>query len=421
LNVYLVSDTASSINKAVAGSTPASSLFFDKADDVTEGLYGQLGSHYLLGQINYSATQQPGAYTAYNLTNLDATGVSLLQASLNSNGTTPFRIVVTPADRTVAAEWVGSNATVGLQSPIIRVNYHAAPAVVPPWLAAGSAATWAGGTLTVTGNATIIADPAAYGDHPNIVGTVGAAQLYIQPAATGFVNVGNITLSGGAGIDVVSVGRGRTHFNHNTLVVDSISGSVPTVSIDSSSKLNLEDNDLIVQNGGDADYNGAGGIYALAYEGRGGAAAAGAGNGTWTGNGITSSAAAADDANQGFEHTQLVVAVNGEIANGSYATWQAGTSILNLGANDIIVKYTYTGDNTLDGAVDGNSAGIFQLFFGNSGDPSLMTEGDLGYEGSVSGNDAGIFQLVFGNGTVNGDGSTLNGNALGGAAANAQL
>jgi len=85
------------------------------------------------------------------------------------------------------------------------------------------------------------------------------------------------------------------------------------------------------------------------------------------------------------------------------------------------VKYTYTGDNTLDGAVDGNSAGIFQLFFGNSGDPSLMTEGDLGYEGSVSGNDAGIFQLVFGNGTVNGDGSTLNGNALGGAAANAQL
>jgi hypothetical protein len=73
----------------------------------------------------------------------------------------------------------------------------------PAWLAAGSAATWdaASKSLTVTGAASIVADPGA--DEPNIVASGPGAHLTIAPAVVpSDVHLGGITLANGAAITV---------------------------------------------------------------------------------------------------------------------------------------------------------------------------------------------------------------------------
>ncbi len=229
-------------------------------------------------------------------------------------------------------------------------------AALPAWLSPSSAATWDAGTetLTVNGAATIIADPGT--DSPKIVENGSAAQLTISPTTVGFVNLGGVTLTNGASITVPSVGASRTHTNHNVIVIDAVNGTPGTFSIDATSKFDLVDNDLILQDGGAA---GAAAVQALATTGRDYP------NDDWTGNGLTSSAAAAQFANNGYENTLLAVALNGDLPLGAFASWQAGASTLTLGANDVIVKYTYNGDFNLDGKVDASDVTILGAFFGN--------------------------------------------------------
>ena len=66
---------------------------------------------------------------------------------------------------------------------------------------------------------------------------------------------------------------GRSHPNHNVLVVGTVAGSAPTLSIDSLSTLNVQDNDLIVHHGNLTNIN------TLIQQGRD------AGNWDGTGNG----------------------------------------------------------------------------------------------------------------------------------------
>ncbi|MDR3660266.1 MAG: hypothetical protein P4L86_07680, partial [Mycobacterium sp.] len=303
-----------------------------------------------------------------------------------------------------ASPIVISSSTESSSNPILGITpLTLTVASQPSWLAPGSAATWNASTktLSVTGSATIIGDPGS--DSPTIVASGVSAQLTIQPATVGFVHLGGIRLTAGASITVPSVGTGRTHTNHNVIVLDSLGGSVPTFSIDGTSKFDLVDNDLIIQNGGSELST----IQVAANAARDVAAGGGAG-GTWDGtSGLTSSAAAAAAASNGYEYTTLGIAVNGNLPNGSYATWPAGTSTLTLGANDVIVKYTYNGDFTLDGTVDDNGAGILALDYAPAQSGQDFSGGDMNGDGYVDDTDAGLFALQYGLGT----GGT-NGNAL---------
>ncbi|MGO9468335.1 MAG: endonuclease/exonuclease/phosphatase family protein [Isosphaeraceae bacterium] len=264
---------------------------------------------------------------------------------------------------------------------------------LPAWLAPGSAVNWNSSTktLTVTGAATIIADPGS--DSPNIVASGTAANLTINPAIIGFVNLGGITLTDGASITVQSVGASRTHTYHNVIVLDSNGTSVPTFSIDSSSKLDLQDNDMIIENGGSELST----VQGLAQTG------ADYPNNDWTGDGLTSSVAESNDANQGYEQTLLAVALNGSLPSGPFTSWQAGSGMLALGPNDVIVKYTYNGDFNLDGMVDDSDAGLLSAFYAPGvpyGAPGTAFEyGDTNGDGYVDDSDAGLFGVLYGLGT----------------------
>ncbi|MGB7159971.1 MAG: Ig-like domain-containing protein [Tepidisphaeraceae bacterium] len=266
---------------------------------------------------------------------------------------------------------------------IDNFSLSAGPAVgLPAWVAPGSVATWDAGThtLNVTGAATIIADPGV--DVPIINATGASAVLTIDPASDQRIHVGGLNLTGGATATVTSLGGARTATNHRVLVVP---GSA--LSIDGTSQLDLTDNDLIVKNGN-----------ALTVEGLAFASRNVAGGGSWDGtNGITSSTAAAEFIANGLEITSLGVLRNGDNVNGAFTTF-AGESVTE---NDVLVKYTYAGDFTLDGQVNGDDEGILGLFYDNgASNEHHWFDGDLTGNGTVDADDEGLLGLLFGNGTA---------------------
>jgi uncharacterized repeat protein (TIGR03803 family) len=280
----------------------------------------------------------------------------------------------------------------------------------PAWLATDSQASWdpTAHTLTVTGPSTIIADPGS--DEPNIIASGSAAQLKVQLATSPTdVHVGGISLSNGAGMQVVSVGAGRTHANHNVLVVGTLgTANNPTFAIDATSKLDLSDNDLVLHVGssdanGTAAYNS---IYALAKSGRHGDPATP--DGTWDGVGLDSSAATAVFNAQGYEQVALGVVDNNQLAFGSFSKWTVGSASESLGANDVIVKYTYVGDYALEGMVGGDNAGILQVEYdhGASNTHNWATGSSL-WDGLADDNEAGVFQIQYGLGTGGKNGPQL--------------
>jgi hypothetical protein len=216
-------------------------------------------------------------------------------------------------------------------------------------------------------------------------------------------HLAGITLTGGAQATVQSLGSARTHSNHNVLVIGALgSSSDPTFSVDSSSKLDLNDNDLIVHTGS-SDSNGANEyatVQGLATTGRNPASGApGNPDGQWNGNGLSSSAANAADAAAGYEKIGLAVVVNSTLAE-PVSSWQVGSFNETLGANDIIVKYDYLGDYNLEGSVNADDAGILQIEYdnGKSKTHSWATGSSMG-NGLADANEAGLFQIQYGLGT----------------------
>ncbi|HEY2589583.1 MAG TPA: choice-of-anchor tandem repeat GloVer-containing protein [Tepidisphaeraceae bacterium] len=288
------------------------------------------------------------------------------------------------------------------ESPPYAQTVQGGVAPPPAWLAAGSQASWDPSTytLTVTGSAVINADPGA--DEPNIVESGAAAQLVIQPTISPTdIHIGGVSLSNGAKLQVASVGSGRTHANHNVLVVGTAgSATDPTFSIDATSKLDLSDNDLVLHVGssdanGTAAYNN---VFAQAKIGRHGDAATP--DGTWNGNGLDSSAATAVFNAQGYEQVALGVVDNNQLAFGSFSKWTVGSASESLGANDVIVKYTYVGDYALEGMVGDDNAGILQVEYdhGATNTHNWATGSSL-WDGLADDNEAGVFQIQYGLGT----------------------
>jgi hypothetical protein len=227
---------------------------------------------------------------------------------------------------------------------------------LPAWLsAAGAAASWNSQTkaLTVTGAATIAADPAA--DQPAVTVSGAAGVLTIDPIAATVVNLGSLTISNGARATLAAHGAG----NIRALVVTG------NPNIDATSTLDLTDNAMVVRNGTVA------GVQA--------AIAAGYQNG-WQGlGGITSGTVAVDPGG----HTALGYASNAELAKTIFA------GVTGLTANDVLVKYTYHGDADLSGNV---TLDDFTLFLGGyQGSGTTWIRGDFDYGGLVTLDDFALF------------------------------
>ena len=122
--------------------------------------------------------------------------------------------------------------------------------------------------------------------------TGSGTSLIIAPTdGSLLVHIGGLSVQGGAIADVSAVAA-RSHTNHRVLVIGKVNqATAPTFSISSTSKLNLESNDMIVHGGNDGTSDLAA-VQAAAAVGRN-VAPGGIFNGTWTGNGLTSSTAAA--------------------------------------------------------------------------------------------------------------------------------
>lgn len=189
---------------------------------------------------------------------------------------------------------------------------------------------------------------------------------------------------------VIDLSLTRTHSHHEVLVIGSNGGPAPTFSVDSinGSKLDLTSNDLVVHNGSLA------GVQAFARTGRN------AGN--WLGNGLTSAAAANQDNLDGLETVQLGVVLNSDLPV-TLGSWAVGAASEPLGSNDIIVKYTYTGDFNLDGQVTRADSAIFGLYYDSGASTgNEWAFGDTNGDGLLNRADSSLFGLVYGNGTASG-------------------
>jgi uncharacterized repeat protein (TIGR03803 family) len=108
----------------------------------------------------------------------------------------------------------------------------------------------------------------------------------------------------------------------------------------------------------------------------------------WTGNGITSTTAAADSTHL----TALGVIQNNQ--SGSALFTAANTFDGTVpGAGDVLVKYTYYGDANLDGKVDGSDYSPIDNGYLNH--LTSWFNGDFNYDGAINGSDYTLIDNAF--------------------------
>jgi hypothetical protein len=256
------------------------------------------------------------------------------------------------------------------------------PPVLPAWLSPASQATWDDNAklLTVTGAATVVADPGA--DDPAVVASGAGAVITIAPTSAADLRVrfGSLQLSNGATATLASLGGSRTPTHHRVLLVDGSAG----LSIDANSTLDLTDNDLVV------DYAAAGNNPAASVEAM---AAAGHNGGNWQGKRITSSTAAAPASAGNFA---VAVADNATLTN-KFGDGTGGKPLfagfMAVDDTSVLVKYTHRVDLDLSGTLNANDAITFSTNF--NGGAAHFSAGDLDYDTLYTPNDAILFATFY--------------------------
>ena len=112
-------------------------------------------------------------------------------------------------------------------------------------------------------------------------------------------------------------------------------------------------------------------------------------SGAWNGNGITSSAAAANSTHStavGFGSAATILGLSGSAT----ATFDGQT----VDASSLLVKYTWNGDANLDGKVNTSDFMTLASNFGGSG--KLWQGGDFNYDGVVNALDFNAIASDFG-------------------------
>ena len=305
-----------------------------------------------------------------------------ISQSVTSGQTVTFTVAVL-APGAVTYQWMDGTTPVGTNSPTLTLtsaqvansgsytciitnssgsttsNVATLVVTLPSWLATGSVVNWNSttGVLTVTGAATIIANPGTA--EPNIVASGSAAQLSFQSTTGTQFQIGGLSLTNGASATVVSLGTARSVTNFNVLVVGLAGASVaPTFTIDPTSTLNMTDNDLIVLYGsGNSPYAAIRSEIAQAYDGA-----------AWDKPGLTSSAAKSNPSTYGLGYAEASAL--------GLSTFDGVT----LGGNAVLVKFTVVGDANLNGKVD---LGDYDTVLSNFGSAGNWTSGNFDFSGTV--------------------------------------
>jgi hypothetical protein len=226
----------------------------------------------------------------------------------------------------------------------------------PAWLSPRSIATWNTSThiLTVTGAAAIIADPGS--DEPIVEASGSAAVITLDPSSGTDIHLGGLSLTDGASATVTSLGSARTVSNYHLLVIGT-SGTTPTYTIDTTSTLDLADNDMVILYGSSSPLSSVSAELTQAYDGGG-----------WDKPGLTSSTA---------RGSAGVTALGyGEASALGVTTFDG----LALGGNAVLVKYTLVGDTQLRGSV---GIGDYDTVLSSFGTAQGWTGGDFHYGGVV--------------------------------------
>ncbi len=231
------------------------------------------------------------------------------------------------------------------------------------WFSGNAGATsWdaATNTLTVTGVASIVAEPGPE-VAPNVSVTGPSAVLTIAPSTGRTVTLQSLALANGASATLPAGGARKT------LVV---SGSF---SINSGARFDLADQSMILRGGG----SGASGLAGVQA-----AIAAGFNSGNWNGLGLVSSAAANDPART----TALGVATAADISRTSFA------GVSDLAPTDVLVRYTYYGDTDLSGVTTLDDFTLFLSGYqSQAADKKTWAFGDFDYSGLVTLDDFTLF------------------------------
>ncbi|HEY7088119.1 MAG TPA: VCBS repeat-containing protein [Tepidisphaeraceae bacterium] len=211
-----------------------------------------------------------------------------------------------------------------------------------------------GGNWSTAGNWSPLGVPIA----SDFVVNISGKSVILSASAT----VASLTLTDGASLAVTSNG-GRVL-------------RTSALSIDGNSKLDLNDNALIL------DYIGASPASVIR-----GYLTSGRNGGTWNGPGLASSSA-----------TAAPRRALGYADNTSFATPRTSFAGQSVDATSILIKYTYVGDADLDGDTDGVDIGSWAINFTGelSGTgSSVWSRGDWDYDGDVDGVDAGLWATAF--------------------------
>ena len=259
---------------------------------------------------------------------------------------------------------IGIGMNVGLTTDLLGDAVPATPDLGayehrPTWLAPLSVAAWdaATQTLTVTGASAIVADPAS--DEPIIEASGSAAIIELDPASGTAIHIGGLSLIDGASAVESSLGSARSATNYHVLVIGVTGATVaPPFTVDSTSTLDLTDNDMI-------DLYGTGSTpYSTIRSDINGAAD----GGKWDMPGLTSSVAAADPGTYGLGYAE------------ASALGDTTFDGVTLGGNAVLVKYTLLGDTDLRGSV---GIGDYDTVLSNFGTAQDWSGGDFHYGGTV--------------------------------------
>ena len=186
-------------------------------------------------------------------------------------------------------------------------------------------------------------------------------------------SLGNVTIGAGTTVDLPAANR-QADRAVNVVNSLSIAGSAGAWT----GKLDLGENDLVVQNGN---------LPQITSQ-----IASGYNSGSWSGSGITSSSAATDST----QLTTLGVILNN---NGNNQPLYGNGMSLGLfdgqspSATDVLVKYTYYGDANLDGKVDATD--YAQIDNGFLNHLTGWFNGDFNYDGVINGSDYTLIDNAF--------------------------
>ena len=201
------------------------------------------------------------------------------------------------------------------------------------------------------------------------------AITFASPSA--LPNFSSLTIGSGALATAANHSAGATGIAKNNLFVSTLSVAGTTGSW--TGKIDLMNNDMIVQNGvlSDLTNQAKQGFNAGAWNG---------GTGP-TGGGLVSSTAAADPTHL----TALGVVQNSTGSGTLYSAFDGAT--YTASTNDVLIKYTYYGDANLDGKVDASDYSLI--------DSGYLTQatgwynGDFNYDGVINGSDYTLIDNAF--------------------------